>query len=425
MDFSDKIALVLDQGCYTHVAQRLARDFGMVYYWSSWPFNYPNKQDKSIGSGLEDEGVERVDHYQDILKSVSKEKLLIVIADGNTGPFVEDLRGQGYRIWGTGRGERLEYSRKFAKRLMKELKMPVNDYDIVMGVEKARLYLKDAKNEGKFVKHDVRGQFETFQNEKWKLSEPIFENIANDLGATGHEFEFMFESPIPDAVEYGYDGFCIDGKFPESSISGIEIKDSGYLGHVKPMKDISPLITDALYKLQPFLSKTKYRQCISTESRINKKKESFVIDFTNRFPSPPGEIYEELWENFSDIIWFGAEGILVEPKFSGKYAAQAIIQSTWAAGDGVQPIFVPKEIRNQVKLKNLYKANDTYYFLPVGGGYTEIGGVVAIGDSVDECFEKLKKYSDMVEGYKLNINVGSIDKAQSEIKKGESLGIKF
>ncbi len=246
------------------------------------------------------------------------------------------------------------------------------------------------------------------------------------MGATKNDYEFVVEDPIPDAVEYGYDGFCIDGKYPQKTTFGVEVKDLGYLGHVKPMSEISELITGPMEKLSDFFKKKKYRATVSTEIRITKDKNNYLIDWTcGRFPSPPGEIYQELWENFSEVIWFGAEGVLVEPEYKFEYCVEGIIQSSWAAGDGEQAVYFPEEIRRWVKIKNLYKSNDTYYFLPCGGGYTEIGGVVALGNSIEECVEKLKEYADQIEGYKINIPVGSIDKAMEEISKGVSLGIEF
>ncbi len=421
VDLKNKTCLVYDSGCYVEVAVRLAKDFGKVFYYTPWLHSYPSSYEKSIGKGLEDENVYRVNDFWDFVDKVD----LIVFPEGNTGSVVNYLRNKGYRVWGGGKGEELEYDRASAKDYMSHLKMNVNKYEVIVGTEKLRKYLQDEKNEDKFIKSDIRGDFESFHHQKWKLTEPLLVSIENSLGATRHDYEFIVEDPIPDAVEYGYDGFCIDGEFSQNTLFGIEVKDLGYLGHVKPMSDISNLITDSMYKIQPFLKKKKYRQTISSEVRITKDKKDYVIDWTNRFPSPPGEIYQEIWENYSEIIWFGADGVLVEPVYASKYAVEGIIQSSWAAGDGEQAIYFPEEIRRWVKIKNLYKANGTYYFLPVGGGYAEIGGVVALGDSVDECVEKLKKYSEQIEGYKINIPVGSIDKAMEEIKKGEALGIEF
>jgi len=421
IDYKSKKCLVLDNGCYTSIAQRLARDFELVYYWTPWSHAYPTCYEKSIGKGLEDEGVYRVNFYEEVLHDVE----LIVVPEGNFGPIVDDLRSRGFRVWGGGTGEELEYDREAAKDFMEYLKMDVNKYDVIYGLDELKKYLMDEKNENKFIKSDIRGDFESFHHAKWKLTEPLITSISQSLGATKHDYKFIVEESIEDAVEFGYDGFCIDGEYPEKTLFGLEVKDLGYVGRVKPMKDISPFITDALKKVAPYLKGKKYRATISTETRITKDGKSYLIDWTQRFPSPPGEIYQELCGNFTDILWHGADGNLVEPEYTAKFAVEGIIQSSWAAGDGEQAIYVPDEIKQWVKIKNLYKANDTYYFLPVGGGYTEIGGVVALGDSLEECVEKLKEYSDQVEGYKINIPVGSIDKAMEELKKGEKLGIKF
>lgn len=284
----------------------------------------------------------------------------------------------------------------------------------------------DPKNEDKYIKSDVRGDFESFHHEKWRLTEPLFSSIWNSLGATRWDYKFIVEDPIPDAVEYGYDGFSIDGQYPKNTLFGIELKDSFYLGKVKPMEEISDLVTGPMYKIAPFLKTMQYRQTISSEVRITPKKENFVIDWTcGRFPSPPGEIYYELWKNFCEILWFGAEGKLIEPEYASKFAIEGIIHSSWAAGDGEQAIYFPNEIRKWVKIKNLYKHNDIYYFIPLFGGYAEIGGVVALDNTIEGCIEKLKELSEQIEGYKISINVGDAKQAMDVIAKGKELGITF
>lgn len=421
IDLKDKTCIVYDSNCYVEVAVRLARDFKQVYYYSHWQVDYPTSYQKSVGRGLEGEGVERINNFWDYIDKVD----LIVFPDGNTGDLVDYLRNTGYRVWGSGKGEELEYDRVSAKEYMKHLKMPVNKYEVITGIDDLREYLKDEKNEDKFIKNDVRGSFESFHHQKWRLTEPILVSIEGSLGVTKNEFEFIVEDPIPDAAEWGYDGYSIDGQYSKEALFGIEVKDLGYVGKVKKYDEISDLITGPNEKLKPFLKKKKFRGFLSTEIRITPDKKNYLIDFTCRQPSPPGEIYQELWENYSEIIWFGADGILVEPIFTSKCAVEGIILSSWAAGDGEQAIYFPEEIRKWIKIKNLYKYKDTYYFLPVGGGYEQIGGVVALGETIDECVEKLKKYSEEIEGYKITIPIGSIDKAMEEVEKSKSLGIHF
>ncbi len=421
IDLKDKKVLIYDHNQFLEIAVRLAKDFGSVFYFSNWQIDFPSAASKSIGRGLEDEGVVRVDNFWDYVDKVD----LIVFPDVGDADLVDYLRNKGYRVWGSGKGAELESDRVSAKEFMKHLKMPVNNYEVIIGLDSLRDYLKEEKNEDKYIKTDIRGDFESFHHEKYRLTEPFLDSLENSLGAAKFDYEFVVEDPIDAVVEYGFDGYCIDGQYPKTTLFGVECKDLGYVGTVKEYKDISELVTMPNEKFAPFLKKKKYRNFMSTEVRITKDKKSYMIDFTARIPSPPGDIYQEIIENYSEIIWFGADGIMVDPIYTHKYAIQAVIKSSWAAGDGWQAIYFPEELRRWIKIKNLFKHDDIYYFVPAFGGYEEIGSVVAIGNTLDECVELLKERSEKIEGYKINVPVGSIDKAMESIEAGKSLGIQF
>lgn len=421
VDLKDKKVLCWDNGVCVEAAIRLARDFGIVWYYTNWKEAYPTIEMRSIGMGLEDEGIIRVDDFWNYVDKAD----LIYFGDGRDGDLVDYLRDKGYRVWGSGKGEEMEFDRVASKEYMKHLKMPVNEYKDFHGLDELREYLKDEKNNDKFIKSDLRGIHETFHHEEYKLSEPILNSIEKNLGASKNEWEFVAESPIPDAIEVGVDTICIDGKYPDKIQWGYEVKDLGYCCTESNFDDLDEMLTSSLTKMFSFFKAKKYRGYLSTELRIGKDKNPYLIDWCQRTPSPPGEIYYELWGNFSEVIWNGANGDIVTPIYLEKYAVEGIIYSSWAAGDEWQAIHFPKEIRKWVKIKNLYKKDDTYYFIPARGGYEQIGGLVAIGNSIDDCVEKLKKYSEQIKGYKIDIPIGSIDKAKEQIEQGEKLGLKF
>src|SRR6185503_10396055 len=125
----------------------------------------------------------------------------------------------------------------------------------------------------------------------------------------------IIETPISgdDVVEFGYDGWSIDGQLPESSICGYELKDVAYCCHVQKYKYLSPLITDFTEKIVPVLKKHQYRNFFHTEGRTGKEKIPKVIDVTCRAGSPPCGVLIEMLENLGEIMWYGADGILKEP----------------------------------------------------------------------------------------------------------------
>jgi hypothetical protein len=132
----------------------------------------------------------------------------------------------------------------------------------------------------------------------------------------------------------------------------------------------------------------------------------------------------EMMDNLAEIMWYGAEGKMVDPIFNCKFGIEVMIHSDWADKNW-QAVHVEPKIRKWVKLRNLTKIEGTYYIVPHEQGLPEIGAVVAIGNSMDECIEKVKKYAEQISGYRIDIKVGSIDNMTETIAKGEKLGIKF
>src|SRR5713101_2326507 len=96
MDFSNRTALVIDQGLYVHVAEKLAESFGRVlYYCNGWRSAFPVSERFNIGGEQ------------------------------------EYLRRQGKRVWGSGHAEMLELHRDELKTLMKSAGLPVGTYKII------------------------------------------------------------------------------------------------------------------------------------------------------------------------------------------------------------------------------------------------------------------------------------------------------
>src|SRR5579862_6699246 len=59
MDFSNQTVLVVDQGLYVHIAEKLAESFGRVlYYCNGWRAAFPLSARYNVGAGIE--GVQRV-----------------------------------------------------------------------------------------------------------------------------------------------------------------------------------------------------------------------------------------------------------------------------------------------------------------------------------------------------------------------------
>ena len=106
----------------------------------------------------------------------------------------------------------------------------------------------------------------------------------------------------------------------------------------------------SLYEtLAPTLEKYSYRNVLSLESRMGKDT-TYLCDPCCRGGSPPFELQMNLIENLAEIIWEGADGKLVEPKFAGKYGAQFIIESKWSINNPLLVEF-PADFRDRIKLR--------------------------------------------------------------------------
>lgn len=421
VNLKEKTVCMVDNGLFLETLITISPQFKRCLYFSYWTNAFPKSNGALIGDGLEDEGIERINFLFDYIDEID----LFIFPDIYDHDLQLHLESLGKRVWGSRRGDELELLRMEAKNHFKSLGLAVQPVKEILGLEALRKHLM--KHENKYVKVSTyRGDFETFHAINFRLTEPILDDLEHKLGARQFTTKFIVEDAIDgdDIVEAGYDGYTVDGKWPSRALQGYEIKDLGWAGMVKDYKDMSPLVTDFNDKISDTLREYKYRNFFSTEIRVGSDKIPYMIDACCRQGSPPNEIYQTMIDNLGEIMWYGAEGILIEPEFNSKYGIEVMIHSDWADSHW-QAIHVDPKIRKWVKLRNLTKINDTYYVVPHEQGLPEIGAVVATGDTMEECIKKVKKYCEMIEGYRIDIKTGSIEDMQEVIKKGERLGIKF
>jgi hypothetical protein len=421
VNLKDKTVCFIDNGLFLEMAITVSKDFGRTLYFSYWTNAFPKSNGALIGDGLEDEGIERINYLFDYIDEVD----LFVMPDIYDSDLALHLESLGKRVFSSRKGDELELLRMEAKRHFKKLGQPVQPVKEVLGLEALRKHLMTHEN--KYVKISTyRGDFETFHAINFRLTEPILDELEYKLGARQFTTKFVVEDAIDgdDIVETGYDGYCIDGQFPDKAIQGYEIKDLGYVGMVKEYAKMSPLITGFNEAISETMSNYNYRNFFSTEIRVGKDKIPYMIDFCARCGSPPNELYQTMMTNLAEIMWHGSVGTLVQPEFCCQYGIEVMIHSDWADTHW-QAIHIDPSIRKWVKLRNLTKINGTYYIVPHEQGLPEIGAVVAIGNSVEECVKKVKSYAEKIEGYRLDIKTGSIEAMNEVVAKGEKLGIKF
>lgn len=417
MDYSNKCVCIIDNGLFVELAVTLAKSFGKVYYFMPWVNAFPQSNTRIVGVGIE--GVERIYYLWDVKDEVD----LWVFPDIYCSDIQLELEAQGKRVWGSRKGDELELYRPETKQHLESLGVNIGSYEIIKGMDNLRRYLKS--NNDQYVKvSTTRGDMETFKSKNYKLIEPKLDELEYKLGAKKSIMEWVVEDAIVEAVEVGYDGYTIDGLFPAHAMAGIEIKDKSYLGTFKEYAKMPKQIIDVNERVSNTLKNYGYKNFFCCEMRIKKDGSAWVIDPMTRFGSPPGELVQNMYANLPDILWNGAEGKCIDPICEAPYGAEVLIHSSWADKNW-QPIEFPKQLRDNLKFRNLTIIEGKYYVAPQAVGLPEIGAVVATGKTKNEAIEKVKEICDQVEGYYIEMYPDSLDEASEEEKKLKEFGIEI
>lgn len=402
-DFSKARALVCDSGLFFPLALRLARSDGFAevgYHPVTWQKGFPSYHEYDVGKGFD--SVKHEPYLWDVIDDYD----ILIFPDVLRGDLQQYLRKQGYRVFGSGKGDELELFRAYAKHVMDRVDLPVQPYKIIKGLDKLREYLKGEK-EDVFVKISLlRGITETFRGMTGKnfwLIEPRMDELAHSLGMRKNEMNFIVEDDIETQIEYGIDTIVVDGKFPKLAANGLELKDCAYAAVVQDYENLPDGMKLVNERLAPILSEYQYRNFFSTEIRVAKDNTPYLIDVTARHASPAGEAQHELIGNLAEMIWGAAAGELVEPEMTAKYAVQSIILSD-RAEDSWMPIEFPEKFRDNVKLYFHTRINNHDYVIPQAAKMNEIGSVVTTGNTLQEAIDSNLEIAESVKGDKIEIH---------------------
>lgn len=418
-ELKNKTVMVIDYGSSIEVAMKLSESFGRVLYYIDCKAPFPKHNKKIIGSGVE--SIEVIHDIEDYEEEVD----FWYFCDLFYGAMASKLRARGRVVFGAGKGESLELDRKEFKELMKRLSMPVNEYQTIKGVDKLRNYLKE--NDDVYVKlnADMRGELESSHSENYDLFKPVLDNLQHALGFDSDKTEFVVEKPVRPAIEYGYDGFVTSGGYPDKTMFGIEIKDKSYGCVVVDYKKLPESVKEYNDKLLPILQSFDYRGKIGNEIRHKIDGLSYLIDIYCREPQPPASLQLQLIENYGEVCYELALGIIPDIKFKYKYGVQLIIKSDWAKLEP-QAIFITKKYRQYVSIKNLAIKDDIWYYIPQEGcPMEEIGAIACGGNTLQQAIDLVKEISKEIKGYGLEIYADALDVANEEISKLKSIGIKL
>jgi hypothetical protein len=411
---SEVTALVIDSGIFQHVALRISKEFKQTYYWTPWETAFPHFKDAIIGDGYE--GVERVESIEQVKDQCD----LFVFPDIGYSDLQLELVSQGKAVWGCRNADELEARRGKFLDVLAKTGMPVPQFEKIKGLTNLRLFLTDHPDQ--YIKVSTyRGDFETCHFRDMAQDEQMLDAWGVKLGPLREEFYFFCFPPIDTEIEDGIDAWCIDGQWPQTVIHGQECKDSSYLGTFQKFADLPEELRVVNEAFSPILREYGYRSAFSTEVRITKEGESYFIDPTCRFPSPPSQVMCEMIGNLGEVIWGGANGIMVEPEPAAKFGVQAIIKvdrDEWGVFD------IPAELGESFNCSFSCKVGNLICVPPDPQGVSEIGWLRATGDTIEEAINRLKELKELLpDGCKCEFQ--SLAELLKEVHAAQEAGMEF
>lgn len=419
-DLKQYNCLVYDYGSNLSLAMRLSREdgFGKTYYFVPTVHNgYPDHKPIDIGRNVPN--VIKVKEWAEVINEVD----CVIFPDVYEPALQTYFKSIGKAVFGSKYACELEYDRVRLKELLTEYGLPVNEYEVAKGIDELDSILQERVDV--FVKNKLRGDSETWHHTNYNLSKGELQRMRASLGAYQNQETYLVETPIDSIAEVGIDTFCINGLYPSNVLTGIEIKDSMYYGVIVPYMQLPRQLRNVTDKFSNIFRELGYCGAHSNEVMISKDLRGYAIDFTNRCPSPPFELMQEMITNFPEVIWQVANGIVPEIQYQYKHGVQLIIKSDLAKTDA-SPIIVPYEYEKYVKIKNLTIDDDgTWYYTPLGVEMQEIGSVVFAADTMREAISGAKKIAESIQGFDIKINTDCISKAKEQIERLEKAGISY
>ncbi len=411
----NKKAIVYDRGLYLYLAQKLGESLEKVWFYRPESNPYPLGALGEIGEGLPE--VEVITNFWEYVDQAD----IICFFDCYDGDFAHFLKSKGYNVFSSLKSEIMEVDKVYFLQYMAEVGLPVSPTYRAEGLDDLVKHLEKAKGDKYLKTSYYRGDFETYKYKNMEQFKPWLNDLKARIGQRADHIEILVQDPIKSAVEVGYDGFCVDGRYPDNSMVGYEIKDHGFVGRVF---EKTPAVLQGVNDLfSPVFKTLGYQGHFSTEIRITKTGETHFIDATCRAPSPPAELMCELYTNYAEAVVDIAYGRLPALKARSLYGAEIILTSPWNDKHELCVQF-PKDLARWIKLKNHKKSGDDYYCIPNNNGGI-FGGVVGLGDTVEEATKACLDVMEYIEADEMEFDEAVFDKASKCVKAGEKFGVNF
>lgn len=419
---SDVVACVIDYGTFTSIAEKLSETMKEVFYYSPYEEEYQDIRRHAMGMGIP-----KVTKINDIFEPEIFNKIdLFIFPDIGYGGLQKHLKSLGKAVWGTMGVNDIEISRTLFVDVIKQAGLPIIHSEKITGMTALRNYLQTVSD--KYIKiNRYRANMETWHHIDYNHSKLKLDSMDVIFGGMKEKVQFVVQDKIDTVIEAGYDGWCIDGNFPKTSFQGYEKKNELYLGSLLPDKDIPDAVKFVNQKMAPLLKKFGYRDWWATEIRVTKDGTPYFIDPTPRMPGQTGEHQIENCLNFSEIIWYGANGIMIDPKWGWKFAAEATLHYDAGTLDPAismewKALRIPKETKRWVKFYHYCRDGETIYFVP---GNDEVGVVIGVGNTVQAALDHLNRNLDELKSLPLHAEVAGFADLLKSIQKAQKEGINF
>lgn len=390
-DTKDLIIRVIDSesGLFLPVAQRMARDAKLVEYWTPAWETMPTVKRCTVGDGFPD--IERIDY------AFSKKNRpdLFVFPDIGFAEMQRDVIEQGYPVWGSANGDELEISRGKFLKVLSQIGLEIPPHKVIDGIPALTAHLREQKD--KWIKiSKYRGDWETLHWRSWDEDWPELYRRAIKLGPAGDQILFYVFDTIDAVVEDGIDTFCILGDWPKTCMHGIERKDEGYLCTVAGFASLPEEILHVNEAVTPVLKSYGYCGDFSTEIRITEDGHRYWIDPTCRKGSPPSQIQTEMFSNYTQYHWAGANGEVLDPEPTDEFGLQLAVKSK-SDSEVWTVIELPRELNQWFKCPGASMMDGRICLAPCPDEEDRtVGWLCATGPSIKKVAESMKEKIDLL-----------------------------
>ena len=279
-------------GSYLPIAKHLTKYFD-VYYHSVVQNPFPQSSVLNVGLGYPD--IKLVENFWNNVDQFD----LIVFTDIYFKSWGMALRKMGKLVWGGCQSEDLETERELFKEELKSVGLDVAPTKYIIGLDNLISYLEDKTDKWLKISY-TRGDFETFHHINKNQSIIFFNDLKVLLGPLAKTTQFIVEDSLESIAEVGFDGYSVNGLFPDEQIWGIETKDCSYIGtHVNRSKMPEPT-QNVKNKFSSILKKYNHIGFFSSEIRIGKDGKDYFTD-PCCFSDDTEILTNEGWKLFKDL----------------------------------------------------------------------------------------------------------------------------